>query len=316
MVIQARVPGTTLERVDRARRMARGWKVLQEGGQDGLEDHAQDIEVVFGGIPERLVRKARGLRWVQLTSAGAEHALTLYPDPGIALTTASGVHAIPVTEHVLGMMLCFARGLHHALRAQVRGAWEPQRNRALAELSGACLVVLGLGAIGTELSRAASALGMDVVGVRRDPSRPAPPGVRRVVGPQSLNEVLGLADFVVITAPHTTGTHAMFGKAEFERMKPTSYLINIGRGRTVRETDLVRALEHGRIAGAGLDVFEDEPLPTTSPLWRMENVILTAHYAGHTPRYGDRLWRIFLDNLGRYLRGEPLINTVDRTLGY
>lgn len=316
IVIREGVQGYGADRVDEARRIAPDFEVLAGATDAALEARAAQIVVAFDGLPESVRPRATALRWVQLSSAGAEHALAAYPTAGVRLTTASGVHAVPIMEHVLGLMLAFGRGLHRAALAQVAGRWKPQGPRGMRELRGSCLVVVGLGAIGREIARVAAALGMEVLGVRRHPGGERPEGVRRVVGQDSLAEVLPHADFVVMTVPHTRRTEGLLGTTELNRMKPTAYLINIGRGRTVREEDLILALRQGRLAGAGLDVFEEEPLPTGSPLWSMENVIITAHYSGVTPRYGERLWGIFLDNLRRYLAGEPLVNLVDRAEGY
>lgn len=309
------MPGADPERVAQARGLARGMEILWGASETQIAQRVTEIEIAFSGLPESLVDRADSLRWVQLSAAGAEHALETYPQT-VALTTASGVHAVPITEHVLGMMLSFARGLHRAVRAQVRGVWEPQPADRIGELRDACLVVVGLGAIGAELAGRARALGMRVLGVRRRADLGTPEGVERVVSHEDLADLLPQADYVVLTIPYTRRTAGMFGAAELGRMKPTACLINIGRGRTVREADLVQALREGRLGGAGLDVFEEEPLPPESPLWSLENVILTAHYSGVTPRYGERLWAIFLDNLDRYLGGRPLTNHVDRAEGY
>jgi phosphoglycerate dehydrogenase-like enzyme len=156
---------------------------------------------------------------------------------------------------------------------------------------------------------------MRVIGVRRNPREPVP-GVERIVGPDRLLEVLPLADFVVLTIPLTPETRHLIGEPQLRAMKPTAYLFNIGRGGTIDEVALIRGLREGWIAGAGLDVFAKEPLPADSPLWRMENVLITAHYAGATPHYNERAMAIFLDNLRRYRAGAPLRNVVDKSLGY
>jgi phosphoglycerate dehydrogenase-like enzyme len=153
------------------------------------------------------------------------------------------------------------------------------------------------------------------LGVRRNPERGAA-GVEAMFGPNRLLDVLPEADFVVITAPLTDETRGMIGERELRAMRPTAYIVNIGRGGIVDEDALICALQEGRIAGAGLDVFETEPLPEDSPLWKMENVVITAHYAGATPHYDERAMAIFLDNLRRYKAGEPLRNVVDKKLGY
>ena len=177
------------------------------------------------------------------------------------------------------------------------------------------MVLVGIGAIGERTAKVASGLEMRVLGVRRHPNVSAP-GVEAMVGPDQLLSLLPQADFVVLTVPLTDETRHMIGETELRSMKPTAYLVNIGRGGTIDEEALIRALQEGRIAGAGLDVFETEPLPESSPLWDMDNVIVTSHYAGLTPLYNERALSIFLDNLRRYRAGEPLHNVVDKELGY
>ena len=177
------------------------------------------------------------------------------------------------------------------------------------------MVLIGVGGIGSHTAEVAHALGMRVIAVRRRPEQETP-SIVRTVGIDQLQNVLPEADFVVNTLPLTGETRNLIGEAQLRAMKPTAYLVNIGRGDTMDEEALVRALQQGRIAGAGLDVFASEPLPPDSPLWEMPNVIVSPHYAGQTNRYDERAMAIFLDNLDRYVRGEPLINVVDKLLGY
>jgi phosphoglycerate dehydrogenase-like enzyme len=282
-----------------------------------MEEHLDSIEIVFGSPPRDLLDKAPNLRWIQQWGAGADWLLR-HPelaDKDFLLTSASGVHAVPIAEHLLAFMLCFGRGFHKALRWQGQHHWEKVAQQDLFELPGKTALVVGVGAIGAHFATLASALGVRVVGMRRDPSRAAS-GVERMVGPDALRSELPRADFVVITVPLTPETRGMFGEEELRLMKQDAYLLNIGRGGTVDEDALVRVLREGAIAGAGLDVFETEPLPESSPLWDMEQVIVTSHYSGLTPCYERRVFGIFIPNLRRYLAGEPLSNVVDRGLGY
>ena len=175
--------------------------------------------------------------------------------------------------------------------------------------------VIGVGAIGEQTAELSVALGIRVLGVRRNPEI-KPPNISAMYGPDQLLDVLPQADFVVLTVPLTQETRSMIGERELRAMKPTAYLVNIGRGETVDQDALIRALQQGEIAGAGLDVFTPEPLPRDSPLWEMENVIITGHYAGMTPEYDKRALEIFLENLARYHAGQTLINVVDKKLGY
>ena len=176
-------------------------------------------------------------------------------------------------------------------------------------------MLLGVGAIGARFARLCAACDMKVVGLRRDPSRDSV-GVSRMVGPSDLSEELPLADVVANTLPLTAETRHMLGRTEFQRMKQGAVVLNIGRGATIDESAMIDALNSGKLRGAGLDVFETEPLPAESPLWDMENVIITSHHAGETPNYSARAFEIFADNLERYLRGADLRNVVDKQLGY
>jgi phosphoglycerate dehydrogenase-like enzyme len=200
------------------------------------------------------------------------------------------------------------------MRLQLKHAWERPPVEVF-ELAGKTMVLVGLGDIGARTARLAAALEMRVIGVERNPLLQVP-GVERLVGVSQLRAVLAEAEVVVLTIPHTpTSTHLM-GPAEFEAMKAGVYFVNIGRGKNVDEAALIAALQSGKIAGAGLDVFEIEPLPADSPLWDMENVIITSHYAGATPAYQARAMAIFIENLRRYRTGEALHNAVDKKLGY
>lgn len=283
-----------------------------------VERALDEIEIAAGGFPHDLLSQARHLRWLQQWGAGADWLLR-HPEAAeldFVLTNASGVHAVPISEHILGFLLAFARGLHRAVCAQVRHEWIPQdQQKAIFELAGKTMLLVGVGAIGARTAQVATAFGMRVLGVRRDPSVNVP-GVAAMSGPHQLLDLLPEADFVVLTVPLTHETRAMIGERELGAMRRTAYLVNIGRGGTVQERALVRALQEGWIAGAGLDVFETEPLPEDSPLWGMENVIITPHYAGMTPAYDERAMAIFLDNLRRYRAGQPLRNVVDKRIGY
>jgi len=316
----ANVPPGTLERVED---LAPHLEILVTEDQSEIEAALGDIEIAARRFPHDLIVSAPRLRWVQQWGAGADWLLR-YPearDRDFILTNASGVHAIPITEHILAFMLSFARQLHHAVRAQQRQEWDrPQRagfssQEPIFELCDRTLLLIGVGAIGQRTAQAASALGMHVLGIRRNPERRVP-GVEAMYGPEQLLSVLPEADFVVLTVPLTPETRGMIGEPELRAMKPEAYLLNIGRGGTIQEEFLVRALQEGWIAGAGLDVFESEPLPSYSPLWQMNNVIITPHYAGLTPRYEQRALGIFFDNLARYVAGEPLTNVVDKDLVY
>lgn len=285
--------------------------------EEEIEMLLDDIEIAAGHFPSRFIPRAPRLRWYQQWGAGVDWLLR---HPEIAaldfvLTNASGVHAIPISEHILALLLAFARGLPPAIRAQQQHLWQRMENSGLFELAGKTILLVGVGAIGQRTAQVAAALGMRVLGVRRDPARTLP-GIECMYGQQELENVLPEADFVVLTIPLTVDTRGLIGARAFGKMKPSAYLINIGRGGTVDEPALIRALQSGQIAGAGLDVFACEPLPPDSPLWDMPNVIITAHYSGLTPHYNERAMDIFIDNLKRYTKGQPMRNVVDKILGY
>jgi len=293
-------------------------RLLVTRDHDEIEGALDEIEIAAGGFPRDLLPRARNLRWFQQWGAGADW-LMRHPEAAeldFVLTNASGVHTIPISEHILAFLLAFGRGFHHAVRAQVQREWfSYEQQRGIFELVGKTMVLVGVGAIGGRTAELAVALGMRVLGVRRD-STVSAPGVEAMYGSGQLLDLLPEADFVVLTVPLTHETQGMIGERELRAMKPTAYIVNIGRGGTIREDVLIRALREGWIAGAGLDTFETEPLPEDSPLWEMENVIITAHYAGANPYYTERALAIFLDNLARYRAGEPLRNVVDKKIGY
>jgi phosphoglycerate dehydrogenase-like enzyme len=280
-----------------------------------IEPILEDIEIAAAHFPIQMILRAPNLRWFQQWGAGTDW-LMRYPDIAgrdFILTNASGVHSIPISEHILSYLLAFSRGLPKAIRVQEQGKWLAEVPSF--ELSGKTLLLIGVGAIGRRTAQLASALGMHVIGVRRNPDQ-VYPGIQRMVGTQDLDRYLPEADFVVLTVPLTPETQGLINAATLAKMKPSAYLINIGRGQTIDEPALISALQNGQIAGAGLDVFTTEPLPPDSPFWKMENVIITPHSSGSTPYYNERALNIFIDNLERYTQGKPMKNVVDKKRGY
>jgi len=279
-----------------------------------------DVEIVAGYIPRDLTTKATSLRWYQQWGAGADW-LAKHPEVAamdFTLTSASGVHAVPISEHIFAFLLGHARLFRPALEAQMRGEWasnEAEIKQHSVELAHSTMLLIGVGAIGERTAKIAAAHEMEVIGLRRDPSIGCP-HIERMVSSTELLTVLPEADFVVITAPLTAETKHMFNADAFAAMKSSAYIVNIGRGGIIDEQALVSALQNGSISGAGLDVFEQEPLPADSPLWSMQNVMITAHYSGLTPNYDSRAFEILLDNLRRYQSNQPLRNVVDKELGY
>lgn len=304
-------------KLDEITSLASGYELLVTRDSDEIRSRIDDIEVAAGMLPHALLAEAKNLRWYQQYGAGADW---LMEKPEIAsnelvLTNASGVHAVPITEHMMAFLLCFARGFKASILGQGAKIWAESRRQPVFELDGKRAVVVGVGAIGAHFAKVAQVFGMEVVGVRRKAGAKVE-GTIRTVTHEALDEELPEADFLVLTMPLTPETHHMIDARRLGLLKRDAYLINIGRGGTVDEKALVEALEQKRIAGAGLDVFETEPLPEDSPLWGLENVIITPHYSGLTPRYAERLLDIFIDNLKRYLEKRPLRNVVDFDLGY
>lgn len=303
--------------IDRIRAIIGDSHLVITDRKEEIEPLLGEIEIVAGHIPVEWIPRAPRLRWYQQWGAGTDW-LMRHPEAAakdFILTNASGVHAIPISEHILAFMLAFARGLPAAIHAQSQHHWERNRDPGSFELAGKTVLMVGVGAIGKRTAHLCAAMGMRVLGIRRDPSRTVP-GIERMVGMEELDSVLPDADFVVLTIPLTEDTRCLFNRDRFSRMKPSAYLINIGRGGTVNEEDLIAALHTGQIAGAGLDVFATEPLPAKSPLWDMPNVIITAHYSGNTPFYDERAFDIFADNLERFIKGQTMKNVVDKKRGY
>lgn len=259
---------------------------------------------------EDLPDLAPNVRWIQATSAGiGQFVKRMGYDvrmPGTIFTTASGVHAIPLAEFCVMSILNHYRGLAHLQACQRRRHWE---RFATTDLQGKTIAIIGLGNIGGEVARLCKAFNMNVVAAR---NRTAPVAhVDRIFPPQELRAMLPLADIVVMIAPHTPQTDKMLGAAEFAAMHDGAFFINIGRGATVDESALIAALQTGKLSGAALDVFAEEPLPVDSPLWEMDNVLISPHSASTSDRENERITELFCDNLRRYLDGYPLRNVLD-----
>jgi len=286
-------------------------------------------DAVFGKITPAMLERATQLRWVQAATVSLEHymfpALVEHP---CTLTNMRGLFSDVIADQVMGYVICFARNLHLYIRDQRTATWNPRGgeggrvslaagpgivnpiDRTHLTLSDMTMGIVGYGEIGREIGRRAGAFGMTVHAV--DPL----PADETVWPLERLGELLRESDFVVIAAPHTPETVKLFRTAIFQKMKKSAYLINIGRGAIVDLNDLVLALENKMIAGAALDVYEIEPLPPAHPLWKFDNVILTPHVAGYSTKIAERHLALFLDNLGRFVRGEPLRNVVRKALWY
>ncbi|TJY41099.1 D-2-hydroxyacid dehydrogenase [Cohnella pontilimi] len=301
------------DQIARIQEVAKGWEIVQRTQDSTLwKERLKDAEILIAWsrvAAEEVLGPDSKLRWLQNWGAGVDQLpLEAFAKHGVKITNASGVHAYPISENILAMMMMFARKLHTAVRYQGRKEWGSFGQ--LNEIHGRTVGIIGVGAIGEETARLAKAFGMKVLGVRL--SGQPTPNVDRMFDLTGLHEVLQQSDYVVNTLPSTERTRHMFGRAEFQAMKLTAYYLNIGRGATTDTEALIEALREGSIAGAGLDVFEQEPLPAESPLWEMDNVIMTPHNAGSNVEYDARAMDIFLQNLQDYLNGrEPSVNRVD-----
>lgn len=263
----------------------------------------------------RLMNQLPDLRWFHIPRAGVDNSLIPeVVERDLMITNSAGVHATPISEFVLLFILSHAKRVGDLIKTQAERNWSANRSIALEEIEGKTLLIIGMGQIGKAIAVRASAFGMRVLGSSR--SGRSIPGLDRVVGDGEWRELLAEADYVVIAAPLTPQTRGMFGKAELAAMRPGSYLINIARGEITDEAALLDALRNGPIAGAALDVFEQEPLPADSPFWSQPNAFVTPHISWQSPNIRPRTIGLFLDNLKRYAAGESLINIVDKHAGY
>jgi len=285
------------------------------------DDLLPDADVVLGfAVRAANFARAHQLRWIHSTAASVTGVL--FPElvaSDVIVTNARGLHADAMAEHALAMMLAFARKLHHARDAQRAHEWAQEtmwdQSPGIGSLAGATLGLVGLGAIGGAIAARARALGMRVIAVRRRPAADAAPAHEQ--WPVSrLRELLPRVDWLVLVAPLTPETEGLIGREELSLLRPGARLMNLGRGALVDEPALIEALATRKLAGAALDVFAEEPLPATSALWDMPEVILTPHTSGLAPRYWERAMEQFTANLRRYVAGEPLLNLVDKQAGY
>lgn len=295
------------------------WELIVGKEKSIWEGHLQDAEIIVGWkndiIDQCIGHNSSPLRWIQSWSAGVNSfPLKEMAQQNIALTTASGVHAYPISETIFALMLGLTRKIHTYVRNQQTKTWD-HANLGL-EMHEKTVGIIGVGAIGKETAKIAKAFGMKVIGVRHSGNPES--YIDEMHKPEDLNSILPQCDYVVVTTPLTDETYHMFGEEQFQLMKESAFFINIGRGEIAVEQDLIKALEAMEIAGAGLDVFEKEPLSDNSPLWNFENVIITPHTSGSTAHYDERvIHNIFIPNLKNYLQtGKPNLNTVDYKKGY
>lgn len=304
--------------VDKIRRAAGDLRVVTRAELGDQPGALAQAEVLFTQhIDPARVAGAQSLRWVQTYSAGVEWLLSdaVIARDELRITNSRGIHAQPIAEHVFGLILAHSRRIDGAIRQQQTAAWRPSELiPTLRSLQGKTLGIIGLGAIGQRIAQLAQAFGLRVIGTRS--SGAETPHVDRTYGPAGLPEVVGQSDYILNALPLTPETHHAFDRQTLAHARADAVFINIGRGKTVDTDALVAALEAGKLGAALLDVTEPEPLPPEHALWRLPNVIITPHYAGAHPEYGEHVTDLFLDNLERYRSGGALANLVDKRAGY
>jgi D-2-hydroxyacid dehydrogenase (NADP+) len=277
-----------------------------------------DILVCFSISPENF-QMAKRLKWIHLAVAGVDKSV--FPEllqSKVIITASKGIHSHTITEHILGMILCFATGIHLGTLRQTQKTWASDEmiNKRF-ELRGKTLGIVGLGSIGRELAKRGRCFGMKIIGMKNRSKRGGKIRyVDKIFLKEKLPELLKLSDFVALTLPLTEETFHLIGEKELAQMKSSAYLINTSRGKIVDEKALIKALENKKIAGAGLDVFEEEPLSPNSKLYDFDNVIITPHIAGSMEDYFQKVAQIFEENLKRFLSGRKMINLIDKKLGY
>jgi len=303
--------------VERMRQSLRGIQIVLASESELTELIPSADAVVSWQLSDVELDAAMRLGWFQSIGAGVERLqLGRFRDRGVIVTNTSGMHATNIAEHLLAMMLAFARRLPRVIRAQERAEWDDDFRGEIFELRGQTLHVVGYGEIGRRLAHNARALGMRVTATRRQPGQISDGVADEIGGMDRLTEHISAADHVAICLPQTSATVRLFDAATIGRMKRGAYIYNIGRGPIIETNAMIDALASGHLAGAGLDVTDPEPLPADSPLWQMPNVIITAHTAGSTPHFVERLTDIVIENARRYRAGEPLRNVVDFDQGY
>jgi D-2-hydroxyacid dehydrogenase (NADP+) len=287
---------------------------------DAIMREIADADGFIGEINSSQVKAGKQLKWVGIMSAGAERVL--YPadgssalrDSNIILTNNKVVQGPEIADHALAMLLMLSRNLYKLYQNDQQQIWDPRSFHGI-ELNGKTAVIIGMGGIGTQIAIRASAFGMNVIGV--DPEdKPFVPFVKRYVKPDQLDDVIPEADVVFISVPDTPKSHKMMGGREFSLMKKNSYFIAVSRGAIYDMPGLVKAMDEKRLAGAGVDVTDPEPLPKEHPLWKFDNAVITPHIAGRSDMDAGRMVGTIKENIKRFVEGKPMINVVDKQKGY
>ena len=315
VILEPRDPGAETPAArswpDRIRALVPGVEVRYCTSAEQAAEAIVDADAAFGDIVPELFERAQKLQWIQSPQAGPKagyyHEGLVQSD--VVVTNMRGIFNDHISAHIMSYVLTFARGLHVYRDRQRNGEWT--KGYDTVYLPEATAVIVGVGGIGGETARLCAEFGMTVIGVDGRVQEP-PAGVAELHGPEALSEVIPRADYLIVTVPETPSTQGLFNRETLSAMKRTAFFINIGRGATTNLMDLAEMLKAGEIAGAALDVYEVEPLPSEHPLWRLPNVILTPHVAADGPYIDDRRTEVFVDNCVRFSEGRPLRNVVDK----
>jgi len=298
-----------------------GIEIVKSEDIDVLQEEIKDTDILAAMLMRKfdsdLIEMGDNLKWIQSWSAGVDRFLKedlfdYLKENDITLTSVRGIHRDSMSEQVLGYLISFSRRLPELLELQKKREWDRLKVDYLKDKT---LAIFGLGAVGKEVARKASVFKMNVIGIKRNPDVNIS-HVNNIYGPEQKKEVLNKADYVVVTLPLTDQTRGYFGSEEFAAMQESAYFINVARGEIVKEKELIEALQNETIAGAALDVYQEEPLPKDSPLYELENVILTPHTSGLFPHYNQEAVKIFKNNLRLFLEDEDLVNVIDPDLQY
>jgi len=305
--------------VDQLRRDFPQHTFLDAWDRDTLHRFLPEADIAFTPFVDRdIFASASRLRWVQSPAVGV--GSLMFPEllaSAVVITSARGIRARSIAEHVLGVTIALARAMPAALRAQAAHRWAQEDLESEARtLQGQRMGIVGLGAIGVEVVKIAAPFGFRITAIRKRAGEPPPVGVEAVWTPDRLPDLLAQSDVVVLAAPHTPETKRLIGRAQLDRIKRGALLVNVARGKLVDDEAVVEALRDGRLGGAALDVFSQEPLDASSPYWDLPNVIITPHTSGAMKDYWTPLVELFSDNLRRFEKGEPLLNVVDKVAGY
>lgn len=287
-----------------------GFTCVIKPAKEAVQEDYLDAEVIIGQPNPEYLKTAKKLKWVQLSSAGADHLAdeSLYANNDVILTNAGGVYGKPIAEHVFAMILSFNRNLMQYERNRQNCTWAPVL--PVRDFYGSTVGIIGLGDIGREVAVRAKAFGARVLAVKRTVGD-RPPYVDELYSVNELDRVLPQSDYLILALPNTPETKGILSEERIAKIKRGAFIVNVGRGTAICHEALIRALQDGRLAGAGLDVTDPEPLPADSPLWKMPNVIITSHTSGFSPHNWNRQAELIRENLERYAEGRTLINRVD-----